>query len=308
MPARIGSLLYSLAISAIIFILVFYSVISYSLYGYNECSLVLLHVYPDGSVLVEEKIAVGNAPSSVAIGLLGPALYLSAVDDDGTPLPVEYNDTIVVVDTYANGSIILSYYTLNLTRKEGTLWTLKVDTGCETVVVLSDPIVPVEMEPTPAPVTIGNVTGFEFESGVVYVKYYVLPGSITSRVQGPPSSYETTTSGGTSVFPGSWHKYMAIIVSFITISIALWILHRRHVRRLGGVKADAPEAVAEHLDDRDIAILKALEAGPKTATEIMRETGIPKTPLYRRLKKLAEAGYIEAADERGVRRYKLKTR
>ncbi|MCE4599956.1 MAG: helix-turn-helix domain-containing protein [Desulfurococcales archaeon] len=308
MPARAETLLYSLAMYTIIFISIFYGIVSYSLHGYNECSLVLLHVYPDGSVLVEERIEVDNAPSSVTVDLLGPALYLSAVDEGGTPPPIEYNDTTAVIDTYANGSITLSYYTLNLTRKEGTLWILRVDTECDTIVVLSDPIVPVEMEPTPAPVSVGNVTGFEFEDGVVYVKYYVLPSSIASRVQGSPRGYGAATSGGASVFPGPWHKYIAITVLFITIFIASWVLYRRYVKRLGGVKVDTTGTITRQLDDRDTAILKALEAGPKTATEIMQETGIPKTPLYRRLKKLAEAGYIEAVDERGVRRYKLKTR
>ncbi|MCE4609467.1 MAG: winged helix-turn-helix domain-containing protein, partial [Desulfurococcales archaeon] len=65
--------------------------------------------------------------------------------------------------------------------------------------------------------------------------------------------------------------------------------------------------MSEALDERDRLIIDALKTGPKTASELMDLTGIPKTPLYRRLRKLIDRGIIEYKDEGGSRKYMLKT-
>jgi len=47
--------------------------------------------------------------------------------------------------------------------------------------------------------------------------------------------------------------------------------------------------------------------GSAYAHEVMQDTGMPKTPLYRRLQKLVEMGLLEVAGEPGGRkRFKLK--
>ncbi|MEM0340632.1 MAG: winged helix-turn-helix transcriptional regulator [Acidilobaceae archaeon] len=62
------------------------------------------------------------------------------------------------------------------------------------------------------------------------------------------------------------------------------------------------------LDDRDKAIIETLrEQGEATVAELQQKTGIPKTPLYRRLKKLEEMGLIEPRETGGARKYRLKS-
>ena len=65
---------------------------------------------------------------------------------------------------------------------------------------------------------------------------------------------------------------------------------------------------AESLDDRDAAILSALAkmGGEATASDLISATGIPKTPMYRRLAKLVRLGYLEEGTRGGVKVYRCK--
>ena len=61
------------------------------------------------------------------------------------------------------------------------------------------------------------------------------------------------------------------------------------------------------MDDRDRAILAALSRlGEATAADIVRETGLPKTPVYRRLRRLEELGYVESRRVAGTVRYRVR--
>ena len=61
------------------------------------------------------------------------------------------------------------------------------------------------------------------------------------------------------------------------------------------------------IDERDKLIVDVIRRpGEAPAQKIMEETGMPKTPLYRRLKKLEKAGIIESVLRSGKTYYKVK--
>jgi uncharacterized membrane protein len=65
--------------------------------------------------------------------------------------------------------------------------------------------------------------------------------------------------------------------------------------------------VEEVLDERDRLILETLKnMGEVTAPTLQKATGIPKTPLYRKLEKLEKLGLIESKWRGGVKVYKVK--
>jgi len=65
----------------------------------------------------------------------------------------------------------------------------------------------------------------------------------------------------------------------------------------------------EYLDDRDKLIINTLrERGDLTASELIKYTGIPRSAIYRRLKRLIKSGYIEQV-KLGVKTvYRLRRR
>ncbi len=95
-----------------------------------------------------------------------------------------------------------------------------------------------------------------------------------------------------------------IVIAFVILALlaaSAIVLYRRRDRRLG------EPLLSDALDERDKVILSLLEErGEMTAAEISEASGIPKSPLYRRLKRLVEEGYIEARRAAGKTVYRLR--
>ena len=78
-------------------------------------------------------------------------------------------------------------------------------------------------------------------------------------------------------------------------------------KRRAGEEEHLEELVPGELDERDQSILEALRRlGEATAAMLVKETGIPKSPRYRRLKRREEAGIIESRRLRGKTYYRLR--
>lgn len=271
----------------------------------STCTNSVIEVYPDGSVLINETISVQEAPSNITVRLLAPPIYIFAIDSDGIPLPLNYNNTHAIISVYSPGQVTLSYYTLNITAKEGDIWTLTLEAKCPTTIILPDNSVPVSMNPTPNPVLIGNRTGFEFPPDTtITMNYYVLPSQFIPPHTNTPGTTLTTTTTETTT--AGQNNYVYLIPIILLLIILLYLFQRTRGQKSSGEIITTPPRSGS-LDDRDQKILEALKRKPMSAPELMHETGIPKTPLYRRLKRLVDEGFIEYYEENGVRIYRLRS-
>ncbi len=271
----------------------------------TTCTNSIIEVYPDGSVLINETLSVQEAPSNITVRLLAPPIYVFAIDSDGIPLPLNYNNTHAVISVYSSGQVTLSYYTLNLTTKAGDIWTLTLEAKCPTTIILPDNSVPVSMNPTPNPVIIGNRTGFEFPPDTtITMNYYVLPSQFIPTHTNTPGTTQTTTTTETTTAGQNNYIYL---ISIILLLIILLYLFQRHRGKKSSSEIITTPPKSGSLDDRDQKILEALKRKPMSAPELMHETRIPKTPLYRRLKRLVDEGFIEYYEENGVRIYRLRS-
>lgn len=269
----------------------------------EPCASILLEVFPDGSVAVNETLNITEAPANISVRLLGTPLYIYALDDSGVPLPLTYNATHAVITVYSTGLVYLYYYTMNLTSKIGETWSLSLESSCPTIILLPDNSIPVSVNPTPTPVIVGNRTGLSFPSGAtITLNYYLIP---TQFFQG---TQRTTTLASPPVSPsGENNKYLYIlIIIIIVLGIALYAALSRKGRKNSPDEEVATSIRGEALDERDKKIIEALKKKPMSAQELIQETNIPKTPLYRRLNKMIEDGVIEFYEEGGVRIYRLK--
>jgi len=262
------------------------------------------HVYSDGSVNVTYLVKPATAPLDITIALEAPPLYAEA-RINSTMLPVEYSDSYLVVTVYSTDPVKVSYIAMNMTYKSGEYWILKVRPASRAYVVLPDNALPVEFSPDPiGVVVVDGKIAFEFKPGEATIRYIVVPGHLISetateapgeQVSTPPSTLATPTT------PAPENSLLAALAALaVAVAIAaLLLLSRRK-------KTVKLEASISALDDRDKLIIEKLSEGPKTAGELMRETGIPKNPLYRRLKKLVDMGLVEAFDGDGTRKYRVK--
>ncbi len=73
-----------------------------------------------------------------------------------------------------------------------------------------------------------------------------------------------------------------------------------------GEEEENIDLISNVLDERDTIVLEAIKMGTSTLADIVRQTGLPKSTAYRRVKKLVKLGYIEEIREEGKVRYVVK--
>lgn len=261
-------------------------VISYGAAEGLQQFYVTLYVYEDGTVLVYHHIHVIDPPENISISLLGEPILVEAKTDT-TLIPV------YIVNETANfiapdSEVELKYMTSSLTNKTGEEWILSYTASYKTYVILPNNTIPYSISPANFSVDlINNTIALVMPSGKVTIKYILTPQvPSTEKVSHPSSTINIK-------------YYLYIVTILVALSIIFYIIIKKRGWNKGSVYKD--------LDERDNKILNILSKyGELTAREIMEKTSIPKTPLYRRLRRLVDTGLIETRTSGGVVRYRIK--
>ncbi|QKR00449.1 helix-turn-helix domain-containing protein [Metallosphaera tengchongensis] len=212
----------------------------------------------------------------------------------------EYYNGTVILDFYSPRFVIVpSNWTLisshNISRNGNVLVPTTIPASAEFevpnqgVINVSEPnvskvfvILPINSKITymsPDPVSLiqqGNLINISFDSGNVIVAYYLVDqGTLLDN----PYLYTTGVSTGLSAY----------------LAFLLW---RRRPQ---------PEVAAPNeLDSRDAKILEAIRSGADNLNKISEISLLPRTTVYRRVKKLVALGLVEEVRERGRVRYVVK--
>ncbi|WP_016730251.1 helix-turn-helix transcriptional regulator [Saccharolobus islandicus] len=91
----------------------------------------------------------------------------------------------------------------------------------------------------------------------------------------------------------------------VLVSLIIFLLRRGNIRVVN--EEESVDFVPEVLDERDTIVLEAIKMGTNTLADIVRQTGLPKSTAYRRVKKLVKLGYIEEIREEGKIRYVVRS-
>ncbi len=266
---------------------------SYRVYGYNIDSTIIT-VYEDGSVMITQTIAASSPPEDIELTLLGTPVYIEA-NSFGTPIPVEVSAGTAHL-TSPGEKVTVRYVVADLTNKVGEDWILSYTSPYPTIVILSENIMMYEISPENFDVMLVNDTvAFVFQPGPVEIKYVLIPqvpdGTSTPPPQPPYNQF----------LIGFWP--LIIIAVIIILAVAIYFLSR------GSRSKREADDIYKSLDSRDNKILTTLSKyGELTARELIDRTKIPKTPLYRRLRKLIDLGLIESVSRAGVVYYRIKSR
>ncbi len=92
----------------------------------------------------------------------------------------------------------------------------------------------------------------------------------------------------------------------VLASLIFLVLRRNKAKEKVEDESLNVDLVPNVLDERDTIVLEAIKMGTNTLADIIRQTGLPKSTAYRRVKKLVKLGYIEEIREEGKIRYILK--
>jgi len=256
----------------------------------------VVRVYADGGVMLEYRLSVDVAPASITLSVPRDAVYVS-VSDGGDPAPYHYDEAQGLLSfTTFTGRVAVRVYTLGLTSKEGAIWRLQLGTvDLETLLALPGEALVVSVEPRDFSVRlVNNTLHLVFKPGsTVRVEYTLVP--VAQPASQPGQVAPTTT-------PTTWLLLVLGALALLATAGVLVLRARRTASRLVEVAT-----VEEVLDERDRLILETLRsAGEATAPALQKATGIPKTPLYRKLEKLGKLGLVESEWRSGAKVYRLR--
>ena len=268
---------------------------------------------------------VTSVPALLAVPAVSPVGYL-AVENGTTPLPASFNGTDILVAVDEPGVVNVSYLTLSATSKAGALWQASFTMPCEGWVYLPPGSAPVQVSPLPVQVKyVDDMPALLLPEGPITIEYML---SVTTTTTVVPTTTTTVTTPVTTVVttPTTTHTTVVTattVTPTTTVSTTTSVppvVAPLEVGVVGAVVVVAAVGAylalsrrgggrwAESLDDRDVAILDALAkmGGEATASDLISATGIPKTPMYRRLAKLVRLGYLEEGTRGGVKVYRCK--
>ncbi len=270
----------------LLLILVLYNIVS--TYPQTIVRDVSIEVNIDGTSIIYYKLYVPNPPVDVTIRVPDEPIYFT-VYVNGSETPAYYEDGRLSFYAASN-NVEIEVLSGGLTRKEGIRWIFEVSMQYPFKLIL------------PRNSLILNISTQDFSISVENdgrLSLLLPKGNVTIVYTFPPAT--VVDEGGEAQQVGLKPDFNIIPIAILTGFLAIIVLYLLKGRRNVEV-----EVIEDELDDRDRKILDVLKDGMKTAQEIMDVTGIPKSPLYRRLKKLESLGYIGSIRRSGVKYFYLK--
>jgi len=237
-------------------------------------------VYPDGYALVNETVSTNS--TAAVVDLLGTHVEgLIVTDAAGNPVPYQLNNTKLIA--FPNSTTItVSYYTPDLTIKNGPIWTFRITAPRQFTLILPENAVVVGISSVPLEVKNNKLILPLGKQNVSYVlqiasQRKTSEKKITMGISEPGKNYIPLAVGGTS----------AVILAF-----AIATTRKR--------KKEIPEdwllKVSEkyNLNQEEIRALHYLlqHEGRARQSEIREALGIPKTTAWRMFQRLEKLGLV----------------
>ncbi|ASJ12335.1 helix-turn-helix transcriptional regulator [Thermococcus thioreducens] len=244
--------------------------------SYTVSSLVLT-VYNDGYTKVEYEILPSEYSSQVELPLLGDH-YENVIVEDGNGNPLNFrleNGSLLIYS--GNAEVVkVSYYTPDLTVKQGVVWTLNIATNDSFTVVLPANAIVVDLSDIPLEIAGNSITMPPGNQSVSYT----LSGRGVGGEKGADSLVYLALLGGLAVVGGS--------------AYALW---RKKKGQSSMPSREEFQARLENLDlneEERRALLYIFDKGGKASQAEVREAiGLPKTTAWRMFKRLERRGLVK---------------
>lgn len=237
-----------------------------------------LTVYRDGYVKVNYQIAPEDFASQIDVSLLGSHYEdLFITDENGDPLQYTLDKNHVIVNVGGAQIVEISYYTPDLTSKEGLVWTLSVESDVPFKVILPNGSTVVDLSDIPMEISEGSIT---LPSGNQSVSYYLSSSDSTGTVSGGSSS-SNYVLGALGIL---------IIAAIITGMKLVRGERKKPVDREAFLRKMGRFDLNE---DERRALLYILDKGGRASqAEVRNALGIPKTTAWRMFNRLENYGLV----------------
>ncbi|MBO8175345.1 MAG: winged helix-turn-helix transcriptional regulator [Thermococcus sp.] len=234
-----------------------------------------LTVYRDGYVEVYYQIIPSDYAVQISVPLLGENYEnLIIEDENGNPLNFEVSGNNVII--YVNDAqlIKVSYYTPDLTSKQGLVWTLNVSSQYSFKVVLPEDAIIVDLSDIPL----------------------LISSNIISMPPGNQSISYTLEYGIEERSQNAVYYLLAGILVISAVFIGIKLISNKKPSKSIKIDREAFLKKMERFDLNDEernALLYILEKGGRASqAEVRSALGLPKTTAWRMFKRLEKQGLV----------------
>lgn len=275
---------------------------TYVVYGFieNYNGSILYNTYYNGSVLVTIVLRL-HGKLKITLPLEGKVKPESIIvlDEYGLPLPYDYNETSITVYPLNSTKITLIYMTEELISYSNGIWILHIKPFLPPVVILPENSILLKYDGNPRIRAENGRIILHYSSCGGYRVYFtsVIPTEVTiekvrettpTLLTSPiPTRIPASTIIPEKVYPlNSLLKVMVILVITIPLIVVVTFYLRRRLSTVTISKS--------LLDERDREIIDTVKTkGTISLGELTKLLNVPKSTVWRRIRKLQKLGYVE---------------
>jgi len=224
---------------------------------------------------------------------------VTIMDEEGFLLSYEINNNIALIETFGASHITIDYDTQDLVSKTGKIWEFSVDAPIEYSLLIPKDSVIVEMSNFPISMQVDNDQSYLIlPDGPTNISYYLSTLASTKPVQTVPEENTVDNS--------------LIIYAVIIVAVGIGALLAIKIRKTSKVTESSTlfkkeESVLQHLDsetifqakpdlrddDKEIINFLSANGGQAYESELRKKFLLPRTTMWRAVKRLERYGIIE---------------
>jgi len=288
----------------IIFLFIYFSS---RILSYSQKNYIYIKIYDDGVALVSYVIhPINNTFSSINVSLIGiPETEIIVVDENNIPLPFQLNKTILTIFYTTAFKINIKYFTQTLTSKIKGVWYLNFTTNLNTTIEFPSKSIIIDLSTIPIVINFSeNCPVLTFPPGKHYIKYIIpiiVTNTTTSTLNASKKNYDENRENLSLDKNNENDLIQYIVYIIIPILIILTII-------LFVLKYRKRKSVLIELREEELQVLNIIKelGGECYQYEIGRRIFLPKTTLWRIIRRLESMGYIEVIKIRGQNYIKIK--
>ena len=272
-------------------------------------------IYSDGSTHVFYDLEANPLEPEFMVELFGQVIEnLTIVDEEGFLLSYEINNNTALVETFGASNITIDYDTQDLVSKTGKIWEFSVDAPIQYSLLIPKDSVIVEMSNFPISMQVDNDQSYLIlPDGLTNISYYFSTLASTKPVQTLPEEGTSDNS----------------LVMYAVIIVAVGIGSLIAIKKIKSSKVTEPstmfkkeEPILQHLDsetifqakpdlrddDKEIIDFLSANGGQAYESELRKKFLLPRTTMWRAVKRLERHGIIEIEKKDLQNIVKLKTK
>ena len=248
-------------------------------------------VYRDGVAHVRSIVAVNSTVPSISLLLPGEVANVIVTDEKGQLLSYELTRDSIVIYTFGALSLVLEYDTATLTRKDGLVWTLKIELPVQGRILLPDGAAIVYISERPESIEAKEGRPVLTLAPGSWEISYVIPVQVTTTASTATAPASTPTASTTSALTSTLTSISSpfpiaagvATVAIIALIVGLAVFLRRRSR--------FPSEELSPLDNEVLQFIRS-RGGRVFEFELRDYLGLPKTSAWRRVKRLEKMGLI----------------